>query len=65
MKSDKKRNDDLPVMYDSEKIITRTSWYNNEIQVAEIGNYISVKRLSTFALIIMRSFSSRKARLVQ
>lgn len=41
MKSDKKRNDDLPVMYDSEKIITRTSWYNNEIQVAEIGNYIS------------------------
>ena len=41
MNVEKKRNGDLPVMYDSEKIITRTSWHNNEIQVAEIGNYIS------------------------
>lgn len=36
-----KRNGDLPVVYDSEKIIKRTSWYNNEIQVAEIENYES------------------------
>ena len=40
MNVEKKRNGDLPVMYDSEKIITRTSWHNNEILVAEIGNYI-------------------------
>lgn len=41
MKIETKRNGDLPVVYDSEKIIKRTSWYNNEIQVAEIENYES------------------------
>ena len=41
MNVEKKRNGDLPVMYDSEKIITRTSWHNNEILVAEIENYMS------------------------
>ena len=41
MKIETKRNGDLPVMYDSEKITKRTSWYNNEIQVAEIENYES------------------------
>jgi AraC-like DNA-binding protein len=40
MKTDKKRNNDLPVLYDSEKIIKRTSWRNSEIQVAEIESYI-------------------------
>lgn len=41
MKIETKRNGDLPVLYDSEKITKRTSWYNNEIQVAEIENYES------------------------
>ena len=40
MKTDKKRNNDLPVLYDSEKIIKRTLWRNSEIQVAEIESYI-------------------------
>ena len=33
------RNDNLPVLSDSSSIIKRTAWKNNEIQVAEIGNY--------------------------
>lgn len=41
MKIETKRNGDLPVMYDSENITKRTSWYNNEIQVAEIENHES------------------------
>lgn len=41
MKIETKRNGDLSVLYDSEKITKRTSWYNNEIQVAEIENYES------------------------
>ena len=39
MKTDKNRNDVLPVLFDSSSIIRRTAWENNEIQVAEIGNY--------------------------
>ena len=39
MKTDKNRNDELPVLFDSSSIIKRTAWENNEIQVAEIGNY--------------------------
>lgn len=39
MNVEKKRNGDLPVMYDSEKIVKRTSWRNSEIQVAEIDGY--------------------------
>ncbi len=39
MKIETKRNGDLPVLYDSEKIIKRTSWRNSEIQVAEIDGY--------------------------
>lgn len=39
MEIETKRNGDLPVMYDSEKIIKRTSWRNSEIQVAEIDGY--------------------------
>ena len=41
MKIETKRNGDLPVLYDSGKIVKRTSWRNNEIQVAEIENYES------------------------
>ena len=40
MNVEKKRNGDLPVLYDSEKIIKRTSWRNSEILVAEIESYI-------------------------
>ena len=40
MNVEKKRNGDLPVMYDSEKIVKRTSWRNSEIQVAEIDGYV-------------------------
>ncbi len=39
MKNNKKRNDELPVLYDWEKIVKRTSWRNSEIQVAEIDGY--------------------------
>lgn len=39
MNTDKNRNDELPVLFDSSSIIKRTAWENNEIQVAEIGNY--------------------------
>lgn len=39
MKTDKNRNDVLPVLFDSSSIIRRTAWENNEILVAEIGNY--------------------------
>lgn len=39
MKIEAKRNGDLPVLYDSEKIVKRTSWHNSEIQVAEIDGY--------------------------
>ena len=39
MNTDKTRNDELPVLFDSSSIIRRTVWENNEIQVAEIGNY--------------------------
>ena len=39
MNTDKTRNDELPVLFDSSSIIKRTAWENNEIQVAEIGNY--------------------------
>ena len=39
MNTDKNRNDELPVLFDSSSIIRRTAWENNEIQVAEIGNY--------------------------
>ena len=35
-----KKRDDLPVLYDSERIVKRTSWHNIEIQVAEIRGYI-------------------------
>ena len=35
-----KKRDDLPVLYDSERIVKRTSWHNMEIQVAEIEGYI-------------------------
>ncbi len=34
MKYNIKRNGDLPVLYDSENIVKRTSWRNSEIQVA-------------------------------
>ena len=39
MNTDKNRNDELPVLFDSSSIIRRTAWENNEILVAEIGNY--------------------------
>ena len=39
MKIETKRNGDLPVLYDSEKIVKRTSWRNSEILVAEIDGY--------------------------
>ena len=39
MNTDKNRNEELPVLFDSSSIIRRTAWENNEIQVAEIGNY--------------------------
>lgn len=39
MKNNKKRNDELPVLYDSEKIIKRTSWHDRELLIAEIGIY--------------------------
>ena len=39
MNTDKNRNDELPVLFDSSSIIRRTAWQNNEILVAEIGNY--------------------------
>ena len=39
MKIETKRNGDLPVLYDSEKIVKRTAWRNSEIQVAEIDGY--------------------------
>lgn len=39
MNTDKNRNDELPVLFDSSSIIKRTALENNEIQVAEIGNY--------------------------
>ena len=39
MNTDKNRNNELPVLFDSSSIIRRTAWENNEILVAEIGNY--------------------------
>lgn len=39
MNTNKNRNDELPVLFDSSSIIRRTAWENNEILVAEIGNY--------------------------
>ena len=39
MFTERNRNDGLPVVSDSSSIIKRTAWKNNEIQVAEIGNY--------------------------
>ena len=39
MNTDKNRNNELPVLFDSSSIIKRTAWENNEILVAEIGNY--------------------------
>lgn len=33
------RNDELPALNDSSSIIRRTAWENDEIMVAEIGNY--------------------------
>ena len=39
MNIEKKRHDGLPVLYDSEKIVKRTSWRNSEIQVAAIDGY--------------------------
>ena len=39
MNTDKNRNNELPVLFDSSSIIRRTAWQNNEILVAEIENY--------------------------
>ena len=39
MNTDKNRNNELPVLFDSSSIIRRTAWENNEILVAEIENY--------------------------
>ncbi len=39
MNIEQKRHDGLPVLYDSEKIVKRTSWRNSEILVAEIDGY--------------------------
>lgn len=35
----KDKSDDLPILSNSSSITKRTAWKNNEIQVAEIGNY--------------------------
>lgn len=39
MKNGKKKSGDLPVLYDSEKIIKCTSWHDRELLIAEIGMY--------------------------
>ncbi|MBQ4442272.1 MAG: AraC family transcriptional regulator [Bacteroidales bacterium] len=39
MKNGKKKSGDLPILYDSEKIIKRTSWHDRELLIAEIGIY--------------------------
>ena len=39
MNTDKNRNDELPVLFDSSSIIRRTAWQNNDILVDEIENY--------------------------
>ncbi len=58
MNVEKKRNGDLPVMYDSEKIVKRTSWRNSEIQVTEIDghgdeNLPEYFRISHYALLFI------------
>ena len=48
MNTDKNRNNELPVLFDSSSIIRRTAWENNEILVAEIGNYADENRPKYF-----------------
>ena len=39
MKTETKRNDSIPALYDSPSITKRTAWQNRKIQVAETGPY--------------------------